>query len=754
MATVDFDPTVMFIWRYANRETSLSLCSEIAPIHFLISILSAIDGLNPFRDALSSDEAIAWEKIQNNVPLALEILQTNLAGVTKQRRHLFHHLHRVNYHDNDVQYMRSQESLRLFNRAIKKAQINAIDSISFLDLLMELRQISIEDEIINIRKNIEIEPSLSEIDATQNLTTYKEPSSMILNNIGRNLTKLARQGKFTSVVYREKEIHALARCLVKTKKSSALLLGSAGVGKTAIVEGLAQWITSPNAPQELKNIEIIQINAADLIADTSFRGQLEKRVMDIIHEVEHNPNIIIFIDEIHMISSSNRYASNSVDISNMLKAALAGDSFRCIGATTQEEFLLYLQSDRALIRRFQIIQVTEPDSDATKKICLEYAKVLSLKKGVFIPTTTVDGAILLADNYLPNRFQPDKTIDLLESAAAYVILEKPVSRNLHIVDVSDIWVILTEHFGIVKREKVNDEKLLGLLNKGLSSQPEAIEKIHFFLNRIGQLTKESPLPVLYLIGSKKAGLNQISDILANSLSGEIGDHICEIELSDFCREMDAIKLFGFGASPVDQINRGIIETQVLKHTGSVFILNQFDDAHPYIQEKLIQVIDKKKYRNSRGEFVSLSNCVFILTSISEREELSRKNDGKLSEAQMREVSEFSIMDLMGKVGNKIFDTSTIVYIRIADEQDYRTFFDDAIATMANHYQQKSSFKIILSETDRLNIFLFFFQQSTTLFSFILNFAQKFLLPISDYIDTKVGFDDIVISWQNNNIAYK
>jgi ATP-dependent Clp protease ATP-binding subunit ClpC len=243
-------------------------------------------------------------------------------------------------------------------------------------------------------------------------------STPLLDRLGRNLTRLAREGKLDPVIGRDDEIRRLQRTLVRKSKNNPVLVGPAGVGKTAIVEGLAQAIVSGQVADDLKNTRLVELTTAALIADTTYRGQFEERLLKLLDEIKHAGNIIVFIDEIHTILRAGAVEGGALDAGNILKPALARGDLRCIGATTEEEYKQYIGSDAALERRFQPVWVDEPSPEETLEILRGVKARYAEHHHVIIADDALEAAVWLSVTWLPGRRLPDKALDLMDEACS------------------------------------------------------------------------------------------------------------------------------------------------------------------------------------------------------------------------------------------------------------------------------------------------------------------------------------------------
>jgi ATP-dependent Clp protease ATP-binding subunit ClpA len=276
-----------------------------------------------------------------------------------------------------------------------------------------------------------------------------------LTRLGRDLTALARSGRLVPLVGRQKEVRSIARHLLRTSKRNVLVIGDAGVGKTAIIEGLAQYFASGSAPEPLASLRIIQVSLGDVVAGTRYRGDLEERLQALVDEAIRTPSLVLFLDEVHLAVGGGTGSDNPMDVANILKPALARAEFRCIGATTTSEYERFVKPDTAFTRRFQLVRVPEPSQEEAIEICTGWARRIESMQNVRFEPDAIRACVELSILHLRDRALPDKAIDLLENAVTMEKLSSlspppaPLSQSPATVGRPQIEAALKEQYGVV-----------------------------------------------------------------------------------------------------------------------------------------------------------------------------------------------------------------------------------------------------------------------------------------------------------------
>ncbi|MFH1145604.1 MAG: ATP-dependent Clp protease ATP-binding subunit [bacterium] len=516
---------------------------------------------------------------------------------------------------------------------------------------------------LNDEPGVENQPAESDTPALDALTT--------------DLTNPEFQKSVDPLIGREAELERLVNILARRHKNNPILLGDPGVGKTAIVEGLAKRIIEGKVPPSLLKKRILNLDVGLLVAGTMFRGEFEQRLKQMLEEVKTHPEIILFIDEIHTIIGTGA-SGGSLDMANMLKPALARGEIRCIGATTMEEYKKTIESDGALDRRFQSITVGEPTVEETIQILQGVKRNYEQYHRVEISDHAIIAAAELSNRYLTDRFLPDKAIDLLDEAAASLKVKAGLSKEEKIIDKLEeelkkaikekqqagmqekydeafkhkereseirqqlaavkeqvanqrqtpVGVITAEHIAVIISRQtkipveslVREEKqaLLDLeqqLAKSIVGQEEAIKKISetIRLSRLGITDRDRPLGSFLFLGPSGVGKTELAKQLV-SLVFKDPKALVRIDMSEFGESFTASKLIGSPAGYVGYKEGGMLTERVKRQPYSVVLLDEIEKAHPDIFNLFLQMLDEGKLTDAAGEAVSYRNCVVIFTS--------------------------------------------------------------------------------------------------------------------------------------------
>ncbi len=455
----------------------------------------------------------------------------------------------------------------------------------------------------------------------------------LLDKYGRDLTAQATQGKLAPAIAREREIRALARTLARNKKNNPLLLGDAGVGKTAVVEGLAYAIATGSAPSTLLNRRIVQIEIGTLVAGTSLRGQFEERLVGIVEEVKNAGNVIVFIDEIHTIVGAGDTIDSNLDAANILKPALARGEIMCIGATTHEEYRRAIAQDPALDRRFRTIDIEEPSEDDTLAILANQRERLENHHGVVIREETMRAAVRMSVRYMPDRRLPDKALDLLDEACTRVIIRTHhpdlEDNSANDVRAEDVAAVLSEWTGIPAAELTQDEKrrLSSLENELLArviGQDEAVITVAQAIKtaRAGLSDPNRPIGVFLFLGPSGVGKTELARALASALFGS-DDAMLRLDMSEFHDAHTVARLIGSPPGYKDANRGGQLTDGLRRRPYSVVLLDEVEKAAPEVFDVFLQIFDEGRVSDAHGRRVDARHSVFIMTSNIGSQEGSR-----------------------------------------------------------------------------------------------------------------------------------
>ena len=494
---------------------------------------------------------------------------------------------------------------------------------------LELLELIVNDELINKDKQIK-----------------EKIKNGPLSLYTRDLIELALNNKIDPVIGRDEEIKRVCEILCRRKKNNPILLGESGVGKTAIAEGIALHIANNTIIEELKNHRIYALDLGALIAGTKYRGDFEKRIKSIMDEVSKIPNCIIFIDEIHTLVGTGSTSGGNLDISNLLKPALANGSFRCIGATTYSEFRNYFNKDKALSRRFSKVIVEEPSISNSIKILSQIAPLYEKFHKVKYASDAIEACVNLSDRFINDRHLPDKALDLLDEAGAYYKIQKKSK-----IKKQDIESMMQKNINIsIKNTTPNLKNLPKKLKQRIFAQDLAIESIYKSLlkNKAGLGNPNKPIGVFLFTGPTGVGKSELSRELALNLDIKF----IRFDMSEYAEAHSVAKLIGTPPGYVGFEEGGILVESIRKNPHCVLLLDEIEKAHPSIYNLLLQVFDNASLKDNLGNEANFKNVIIIMTSnIGQNSVLSlgfnkdRKNN--------RELNETFSKELLGRIDNVV-----------------------------------------------------------------------------------------------------
>ena len=518
-----------------------------------------------------------------------------------------------------------------------------------------------------------------ESDANSNRTTDKNSGSFnstpTLNQFGSDLTKQAREGKLDPVIGRKNEIDRVTQILSRRTKNNPCLIGEPGVGKTAVVEGLAEKIVADDVPEMLKNKRVVTLDISGMVAGAKYRGDFEERIKKCLAEVKKAGDVILFIDEIHTIVGAGS-AEGAVDAANILKPLLARGEVQVIGATTLNEYRKYIEKDSALERRFSPVQVGEPTNEETIKILEGLRDKYEAHHNVKITEEAIKAAVELSVRYINDRFLPDKAIDLIDEAASRVKmktytmpdnikeLEEKIeainrekeeairvqdfekaatlrdkvnaekeklekekkkwqsknSKNVMSLTEEDIAEVIASWTGIPVNKITQDENeklkhLEEMLHKRVIGQNEAVEAVSKAIRRgrVGLKDPNRPIGSFLFLGPTGVGKTELSKALAEALFGNESAMI-RVDMSEYMEPHSVAKLIGSPPGYVGYDEGGQLTEKIRRKPYSVILFDEIEKAHPDVMNMLLQILDDGRLTDAQGRTVNFKNTVIIMTS--------------------------------------------------------------------------------------------------------------------------------------------
>ena len=431
-----------------------------------------------------------------------------------------------------------------------------------------------------------------------------------------NLTELAKNKKIDPVIGRDEETNRMAHILCRRKKNNPILVGEPGVGKTAVVEGLALDIAEGRTPEVLKDARIFALDLGSLVAGTKYRGDFEKRIKGILTELEREDNVILFIDEIHMIVGAGSASGGSMDAANLLKPALASGKLRCIGATTFAEFKASFEKDRALGRRFQKLDVNEPSVEDSIKILEGLKNKYEDFHNVSYTVESLKAAVELTNKYIKDKKLPDKAIDAIDEAGAGYRL-MPSSDERRVVDEADIEKVISKITKIPQKSIEQDEgevlkNLESTLKSVVFAQDKAVAEVVRAVKRskAGLSRADKPIGAFLFTGPTGVGKTEI----AKQLAAALGSHFERYDMSEYMEKHAVSRLVGAPPGYVGFEQGGLLTEAIRKNPYSVILLDEIEKAHPDIANILLQIMDNASLTDNTGMKADFRNAIIIMTS--------------------------------------------------------------------------------------------------------------------------------------------
>ncbi|MET0116459.1 MAG: ATP-dependent Clp protease ATP-binding subunit ClpA [Sedimenticola sp.] len=454
-------------------------------------------------------------------------------------------------------------------------------------------------------------------------------SSNPLESFATDLNEQAMNGKIDPLIGRAPEIERTIQILCRRRKNNPLLVGEAGVGKTAIAEGLAKMIVDGEVPEVLSENRIYSLDLGSLVAGTKYRGDFEKRLKAVLAQLKKEPEAILFIDEIHTIIGAGSASGGTMDASNLIKPVLASGELRCIGSTTYQEFRGIFEKDRALARRFQKIDVTEPSVEETFEILKGLKSRFEEHHEIRYSQKALRAAAELSERYINDRHLPDKAIDVIDEAGASVRL-KPVSKRKKVLGVTDIENIVAKMARIPpKNVSVTDIESLKNLDRDLKlvvfGQDEAIESLTaaIRMSRSGLGNEQKPVGSFLFAGPTGVGKTEVTRQLALSL----GVELVRFDMSEYMERHTVSRLIGAPPGYVGFDQGGLLTEAINKHPHSVLLLDEIEKAHPDVFNLLLQVMDHGTLTDNNGRKADFRNVVIVMTTNAGADVMSRPSIG-------------------------------------------------------------------------------------------------------------------------------
>ncbi len=471
----------------------------------------------------------------------------------------------------------------------------------------------------------------------------KNKKDSALDQFCVNLNQKALDGKVDPLIGRGPEVDRTVQILCRRSKNNPLYVGDPGVGKTAIAEGLARKIVEGDVPEVLEPAVIYALDMGALLAGTRYRGDFEERLKQVVNELEKMPDAILFIDEIHTVIGAGATSGGAMDASNLLKPALSSGAIRCIGSTTYKEFRNHFEKDRALLRRFQKIDVNEPTIEDTIKILKGLKSAFEEHHGVKYTPDALKTAVEMSARYINDRKLPDKAIDVVDEVGAMQMLVPPSRRRKTITAKEIEKVVATMARIPPKSVSKDDKKALGSLDKDLKrvvyGQDEAIERLSVAmkLSRAGLREADKPIGSFLFSGPTGVGKTEVARQLANIM----GIELKRFDMSEYMERHSVSRLIGAPPGYVGYDQGGLLTDAIDQHPHCVLLLDEIEKAHPDLFNILLQVMDNGKLTDHHGKTVDFRNVVLIMTTNAGASDAAKQGIG-FGAGQKTEASEEAV----------------------------------------------------------------------------------------------------------------
>ncbi|EAI3492586.1 AAA domain-containing protein [Campylobacter coli] len=457
-----------------------------------------------------------------------------------------------------------------------------------------------------------------------------------LNSYASDLTLLAQKGKIDPLIGRKFELERIIQILSRRKKNNPILIGEAGVGKTAIVEGLALAIAEKKVPKNLQNAKIFSLDIAGLLSGTKYRGDFEKRIKEVLEGLQKLPNAILFIDEIHTIVGAGATGESHTDFSNLLKPALSNGTLKCIGATTFMEYKNTFDKNKALSRRFAKINVDEPSQEEAFQILQGLKSKYEDFHKIKISDEVFQQAIVWGKKFFSDKYLPDSAIDLIDELGASYVLKAKTKKNADIKDLEQVLAKMTHHHKMFEFDQNKALMNLSLnLKAKIFGQDEVIDKLVATLKQsfAGFKNLNTPRGVFLFTGSSGVGKTELCKVLAEFL----GLNLERFDMSEYAEKHSISKLIGSPAGYVGYEDGGLLSNAVRKNPFSLILFDEIEKAHPDLSNTFLQIFDNAELTDNSGLKADFKNTIIIMTSnlgLKESNELGflSKNEEKSNRA--------------------------------------------------------------------------------------------------------------------------
>lgn len=774
MQEVYLHVSVKLAWALANREACATGFLRIEPIHFLLAVFEIADDRSLFLKEIEGLSPEEMGEISTYSAECLQALNRALNIDVDQARYIRRKIKASLAEEGDPipprMLHRSKASRRLFERAVERAFRENSKCLTIMFLLQVLLENPPEEFTNLLETGSEVdgagrtdiptdEPSAKA--AMEGLSLRDKRPLSLLGSIGRDLTDLARRNLLPPVIGRVREMTTLARFLQRTIKRNVLIIGEAGVGKTALVEGLAQRLASVGAPPKLAALRFLQVNVSDLIAGTKYRGDLEERLQKLVSEAVANPHLVLFFDEIHLMLGGD--GGGAMDIANILKPALMREGFSCIGATTVDEYERHVKDDPAFLRRFQVLRLPEPTREEAVEICRAWARRLEERQGVQIDDSAVVAAVELSDDLIINRSLPDKAIDLLEDAAARSIVStlsfsgKPVSKEKPKIEKDNIRALLEEQYGVVAGASgdIDVNAARRALQAEIVGQEKAIEAVVNTLSTLAakEAGAKHPVAVMLLVGPTGVGKTLTAECLGKSL---FGNAFIRFNMNEFAESHELGRLIGAPPGFVGHQRQGALFRFAEVYPRGLILLDEMEKAHPEVRDYFLQIFDKGEATDSRGRQADFRRFLFAMTSNIPLTESLAPKIGFSKEGDLdKELNSRFLEELLEKHFRREFlaRIDGIVVFQHLQRDGYARLLDRRLFQWTAAIESLHGIKLVFSGETKDNLVELGVEQKEGARGFLRLIEKMFQPSFQDFIRSSQVRGEVVVDISGNRFEF-
>jgi len=684
MTTLSFPANLA--WQFSAREAAAARFEFIEPEHILIGILN-LEKISAQDEELDSPDRQSLQVEQDDIA---ELLRDFELDATDLRRSLREALGTGEFKHTEKVIHRSPASKQVFKRAgalakpakevtclhLFAAILEQPDSV--IASVLEAEGIALDNFKMRALNKVNPPADGEPVKVHAEKNKRSDESTHYLERYGRDLTQMARDGKLGQVIGRREELLQIIQTLARSSKNNPVLVGEAGVGKTAIVEALAVRVVQGKDTQILGGKRIIELNMGALVGGTKYRGEFEERLTHILQEVQSHPEIILFIDEIHTLVGAGQTGEGSMDAANLIKPALARGELRCIGATTISEYRRHIEKDPALERRFERIIVDEPSRDEAIEILKGLRHKWEEHHQARITDKALQSAVDLSIRFDADHQLPDKAIDLIDKVGArtripilsVMLGDKAASGTQAFGEVTDLTVarVLSEKIGvpldIITGHLENGEKsrlleLEAFLKTRIIGQDDAVERVckRLIMARAGLAERKGPLAVFLFLGPSGVGKTEMARSLAAFLFGSDAEMI-RLDMSEYMEEHSISKMIGSPPGYIGHEEEGQLTGSLRTKPHAIVLLDEIEKAHPRVFDLFLQLFDDGRLTDSKGRTTDARNAIFIMTSnlsANQKAELSfvpaKQNENEAN--ALREVAKHFRPELINRVNEQI-----------------------------------------------------------------------------------------------------